>query len=192
MFEKHWTKQELEGILQRESRGEMKVILVWHGVGVTEVGDFSPILAGRLGLPSVLGPHVIAQQIKAVLEGVPASAAQPPPAYIHEVPVHYQGQLYIRPGHIIEVTEWFGPDGPGGSGELRIARMADLTDQRGYTSDIANVMMTIVPTKVTIEGRVKGPLEGTGNTTRFRLELTDEEYETFDANRVVHQSPLVG
>jgi hypothetical protein len=108
------------------------------------------------------------------------------------VPVHYQGQLNISQRHVLEITEWFGPDGPGGSGELRIARMVDLTDQRSYTSDIANVMMTIVPTKVAIRGRVKGPIEGTGKTTRFRLELTDEEYEIFDANSVVQQNLLVG
>jgi hypothetical protein len=45
-FQKHWPQQELNGLVTREDTG--KVILpVWHGVGFSEVRNYSPMLADR-------------------------------------------------------------------------------------------------------------------------------------------------
>lgn len=113
------------------------------------------------------------------------------PAYVHTVRVNYQGVEQIRRGNELEISNWFGPDGAGGSRELRVAHMLDITDGVKYTSDIANVTMTIIPTNVSIQGRVAGAITRGRGSTSFDFEMTEEEYSKFDRNRVVRRSPLV-
>ena len=43
-FEKHWPQQELNGLATREVNGEKVILPVWHGVGFSEVRNYSPTL----------------------------------------------------------------------------------------------------------------------------------------------------
>jgi hypothetical protein len=47
--------------------------------------------------------------------------------------------------------------------------------------------MTIYPVREVIRGRVAGPIQRVSSSTSFTLEMTDEEYATFDANRQVRR-----
>jgi len=58
-------------------------------------------------------------------------------------------------------------------------------------SDIAHVMMTIIPVDVNIVGRIAGPIERSRDSTNFFLEMTDDEYTKLDSNRIIRRSPLM-
>jgi len=149
-------------------------------------------LADRLAASSSEGVEAVARKILDVVQPGSEPLPEVQPDYKHRIPVNYQGQIAVRLGNIVQIKRWFGPEGPGGSGKLRVCTMSDLTDKTEYTSDIANTMMTIVPVDVTIQGRVADPMQRSRNSMDFSLEMTDEEFAKFDANREVRQSPLVG
>jgi len=190
-FEKHWPQLELDGLAQREVNGQKVILPIWHNVSREEVVNFSPILADRLAVSSARGTESVVTEVTRVVQGV-QPRTKPISSYSHRIPVNYQGQLAVRLGNIVEIKQWFGPDGAGGSGQLRVCIMSDLTDQTKYASDIAHVMMTIVPVDVTIKGRVAGPIERSGNSTNFFLEMMDEEFAKFGSNRKVRRNPLSG
>jgi hypothetical protein len=63
-FSKRWPKTELDGLFALEAT-ERKVILpIWKGVSEKEVREFSPILAGRLGVSSDRGLDNVILEIK--------------------------------------------------------------------------------------------------------------------------------
>jgi hypothetical protein len=190
-FEKHWPQVELDGLAQREVNGQKVILPIWHKVSREDVVKFSPTLADRLAVESARGMDAVVNEVLRVVQGVQPES-RPVSSYSHRIPVNYQGQLAVRLGNIIEIKRWIGPDGPGGSGQLRVCKMSDLTDQTEYTSDIAHTMMTIVPVDVTIGGRVAGPVDRSRDSMNFFLEMTDEEFAKFDSNRKVRRSPLVG
>lgn len=190
-FEKHWPQVELDGLGQREVTGRKVILPVWHNVSREDVVQFSPTLADRVAVDSVRGLDAVIDEVMRVVRG-----DRPRPqsilSYPHRIAVNYQGQLAVRLGNLVEINRWLGPDGPGGSGQLRVCTMSDLTDQTDYTSSIANTMMTIIPVDVAIRGRVAGPIRRSTNSTDFFLEMTEEEFTKFDTNREVRRSPLVG
>jgi hypothetical protein len=47
-FAKHWPKQELNGLAQREVSGEKVILPVWYDINADEVRRHSPILADRV------------------------------------------------------------------------------------------------------------------------------------------------
>ena len=47
-FDRHWPKQELNGLMQRESEGERIILPVWHEVTAEEVQTESPMLADKI------------------------------------------------------------------------------------------------------------------------------------------------
>jgi len=190
-FEKHWPQVELDGLAQREVGGDKVILPIWHNVNREGVMRYSPMLADRVAIESNRGLDIVMREILRAVQGV-RPEIQPIVSYNHRVPVNYQGQLAIRVGNIVEINGWIGPDGAGGSGELRVCKMKDLTEQTEYTSDIANVIMTIYPVKEVIRGRVAGPIQRAGSSTSFTLEMADEEYATFDANKEVRRNPLLG
>ena len=63
-FSKKWPKDELDGLTARERNGEKVILPLWHGIDHQVVGDYSPILAGRVaaktdeGIESLVG-HVM-------------------------------------------------------------------------------------------------------------------------------------
>jgi hypothetical protein len=59
-FEKHWPRQELNGLATREVSGNKVILPVWHNVGFDEVREFSPTLADRLAVTTDKGlDHVV-------------------------------------------------------------------------------------------------------------------------------------
>jgi hypothetical protein len=61
-FSKEWPQKELDGLVASEVDGRKVILPVWHNVGVNQVRQFSPILAGRLGVRTARGiDHVVAE-----------------------------------------------------------------------------------------------------------------------------------
>lgn len=66
-FRKKWPKEELDGLVVRQTSEGKKVILpIWHGVGYSDVKKFSPMLAGKLAAKSEEGLEAVVAQILAV------------------------------------------------------------------------------------------------------------------------------
>jgi hypothetical protein len=66
-FEKRWTQYELDGLVEREMRGQDKVLLpVWHDVTADDVALYSPALAGRMAAVSSHGLEKVVDEILAV------------------------------------------------------------------------------------------------------------------------------
>ena len=189
-FDKHWPRVELDGLAQKEVDGQKVILPIWHNVNREDVVQFSPTLADRVAVISDLGTEAVVNEIvRAIRETGPEP--QEISLYTHRIPVNYQGQLAACLGHKIKIKRWLGPDGPGGSGKLRVCLMTDLNERNEYTSDIAHVIMTIVPVDIVIEGRIDAPIERSFNSINFFLEMTEEEFAKFDANRTVKRSPLM-
>ena len=51
-FSKHWPQSELDGLFSMESAEKKRKLPVWHNVTVNDVKQFSPILAGRVAMPT--------------------------------------------------------------------------------------------------------------------------------------------
>lgn len=67
-FRKKWTQAELDGLFAIEST-ERKVILpIWKSVTVEDVTAFSPILAGRLGVPISGGVDAVVAEIQRAVQ----------------------------------------------------------------------------------------------------------------------------
>lgn len=74
-FKKDWPKTELDALVSLENQKGEKVILpIWHGIGIEEVGKFSPILASKLAAQSSDSLESIVDQIKNVLNEKPTPA----------------------------------------------------------------------------------------------------------------------
>jgi hypothetical protein len=68
-FEKHWPQHELNGLTQREMNGGKVILPVWHGVGATEVRNYSVTLADRLAVQTKDGlAHVVNKIMEVVGE----------------------------------------------------------------------------------------------------------------------------
>lgn len=70
-FAKHWPQQELNGLVTREVEGRKVILPIWHRIGATEVGRYSPILADKLAVSTEKG-------LEHVVERLLASAALQP------------------------------------------------------------------------------------------------------------------
>ena len=78
-FEKQWGQYELDGLAEREMKGQDKVILpIWHGVTHDEILAYSPSLAGRKAISSSTGLKKIVDEILDVLrpQGSPLIVAR--------------------------------------------------------------------------------------------------------------------
>src|ERR1700722_11850738 len=61
-FAKKWPQAELDGLIAMESEGKDRILPVWHKVTAEDVRRFSPILAGKVGVPSSSGiEHLVAK-----------------------------------------------------------------------------------------------------------------------------------
>jgi len=63
-FSKHWPKEELEGLPNKEISGVKVILPVWHNITGTEIAEQSPTLAGRLAAQSRDGIEKVVQQIR--------------------------------------------------------------------------------------------------------------------------------
>ncbi len=78
-FEKRWPQYELDGLAEREMKGDDKVILpIWHGVTHDDVMQYSPSLAGRKAVSSSEGTDKVIDEILAVIrpQGSPLIVAR--------------------------------------------------------------------------------------------------------------------
>ena len=67
-FAKDWPKNELEGLIARQSIDGVKVILpIWHDIDAARVAQVSPILAGRLAAKSSDGLGKVVQELLSVI-----------------------------------------------------------------------------------------------------------------------------
>lgn len=53
-FAKEWPQRELDGLVQRETAGETRILPIWHKVTRDEVRQFSPTLADKLALNTTM------------------------------------------------------------------------------------------------------------------------------------------
>ena len=63
-FQKHWTKEELEGLSSKEVGGIKVILPVWHNVTQGEVAEHSPTLAGRFAAQSQHGMDKVVKQLR--------------------------------------------------------------------------------------------------------------------------------
>ena len=81
-FAKSWPQNELDGLLSRQNRSGQKVILpIWHGAGIEEVEEFSPILSGCLAGDSSAGVKIVARQLN---QAVQKDVESPPPQTVFQ------------------------------------------------------------------------------------------------------------
>ena len=54
-FAKEWPQKELDGLVQREERGEKVILPVWHNITAEQIRAYSPTLADRIAVSSSQG-----------------------------------------------------------------------------------------------------------------------------------------
>ncbi|WP_433968336.1 TIR domain-containing protein [Tunturiibacter gelidiferens] len=54
-FKKDWTKKELNGLFALDSTHKKRILPVWHRISASEIAEFSPMLADKLGVNSRKG-----------------------------------------------------------------------------------------------------------------------------------------
>ena len=66
-FAKEWPQKELDGLTQREERGEKVILPVWHNITAEQIRAYSPTLADRFAVLSDRGlDHVVAELLHAM------------------------------------------------------------------------------------------------------------------------------
>lgn len=75
-FQKHWTQQELNGLVTREVYAEKVILPVWHGVGFVEVRNYSAILADRKAVHTKDGLAHVIESIMGVVGNHSGQTAQ--------------------------------------------------------------------------------------------------------------------
>lgn len=66
--EKYWTRYELDGLIQLESKGRIKLLFVWHNITHDEVLEYGPSIAGRLALRTdQVSPCEMAKQLRQLI-----------------------------------------------------------------------------------------------------------------------------
>jgi small GTP-binding protein len=74
-FAKNWTQQELSGLAARESDGAKVILPIWHQLSQSEILQYSPMLADRLGISTQKGLETVAAEILKVVR--PSNPAPP-------------------------------------------------------------------------------------------------------------------
>ena len=66
-FKKNWPQKELDGLFSLESVEKERILPVWHNVTAADVKNFSPMLIGRVGIPTASGmDHLVAKIVQKV------------------------------------------------------------------------------------------------------------------------------
>ena len=69
-FAKEWPQKELDGLVQRENRGEKVILPVWHNITAEQIRAYSPTLADRIAVSSSRGlDQVVAELLRAMRVG---------------------------------------------------------------------------------------------------------------------------
>ncbi len=54
-FAKEWTQKELDALTARETKNKKIILPIWHNISILEIRKYSPLLADRLAINSVVG-----------------------------------------------------------------------------------------------------------------------------------------
>jgi hypothetical protein len=74
-FEKHWTREELDGLAILEATRRRKVVLpLWHEVSLKDVSEHSPTLAGKIAISTEKGIDYV---VKAITGAVNRRSSSP-------------------------------------------------------------------------------------------------------------------
>lgn len=76
-FQKHWPKQELNGLATREVNGGKVILPVWHNVGHDEVREYSPTLVDRVAVSTDKGLAYVVDKILHAATDAPTSVGHP-------------------------------------------------------------------------------------------------------------------
>ena len=68
-FGKAWPEAELDGLFALDQAGRSSLLPVWHEIDVDEVTRYSPLLAGRLALPTSRGIEYVATELHERITG---------------------------------------------------------------------------------------------------------------------------
>jgi len=74
-FEKDWTQSELDGLFTRESQSQKIILPIWKDVTKADVLEYSPMLAGRLGVPASKGIDAIVGEIQRAVQATMKAAS---------------------------------------------------------------------------------------------------------------------
>lgn len=74
-FEKDWTQNELDGLFARESKNQKVILPIWKDVTKADVLGYSPMLAGRLGVPSTKGIEGVVSEIQRAVQAANRAAS---------------------------------------------------------------------------------------------------------------------
>ena len=89
-FAKEWPQKELDGLVQRESKGEKVILPVWHNLDAEQIRANSPSLADRVGVRSSLGLAQVVAEILRAMGHSPSNPHEPTIASSMRCPVHGQ------------------------------------------------------------------------------------------------------
>jgi DNA-binding CsgD family transcriptional regulator len=75
-FAKEWPQKELDGLTQRENRGEKVILPVWHNIEAEQIRACSPALADRIGVRSNVGlERVVAELLRGMGLSFPTASS---------------------------------------------------------------------------------------------------------------------
>lgn len=63
-FKKEWPQKELDALVSQEATGGQRIIPVWHNLTREEVAKYSPLLADRIAISTVIGVQSLAWAIR--------------------------------------------------------------------------------------------------------------------------------
>src|SRR5438445_10136279 len=63
-FSKDWPRRELDGLFALETRTRKMILPIWKDITADEVKGYSPILAGRLAVPTTAGLPKVLEEIR--------------------------------------------------------------------------------------------------------------------------------
>lgn len=69
-FSKGWPKSELDALFSREIGGEKVILPVWHKIGLEEISNYSPLIAGRIAANTDAGLKKVKEQILSAITKV--------------------------------------------------------------------------------------------------------------------------
>lgn len=118
-FEKNWPQYELDGLVEREMKGNDKIILpLWHGVTHDHVMHYSPALAGRKAVSSERGIQKVVDEILEVIrpQGSPLIVARDTLLEWGVTPPVITDQYWLEVVEASNRVPGFGPVIPENSG----------------------------------------------------------------------------
>ncbi len=69
-IKKNWTREELDGLMAiQTATGEKRILPVWHHITSADLLEFSPMLAGKFGIPTNSGFNNVIESVIEVING---------------------------------------------------------------------------------------------------------------------------